>query len=67
MKREKNIQIYERKIIDYIKEIRVATSSDVAKLLEVSWNTADKYLIELMAVGKIIRIKKEGSNLWLIK
>lgn len=62
-----NSHSYEKKIVDYVKKIRVATSSDVAKLLNVSWNTADKYLIELMAVGKLIRIKKEGVNLWLIK
>lgn len=62
-----NIHNYSKKIIEYIKKEKVATSSDIAKLLKLSWNTADKYLIELMAEGKLIRIKKEGVNLWLIK
>lgn len=62
-----NVHSYEKRIIDYVRKIKVATSSDIAKLLNISWNTADKYLIELMAEGRLIRIKKEGVNLWLIK
>ncbi|MBR9704270.1 winged helix-turn-helix transcriptional regulator [Candidatus Pacearchaeota archaeon] len=54
------------KILKYIKEQRVVTSSELAKLLGVSWNTAQAYLMELALEAKIIRIKKEGVNLWLM-
>jgi len=46
---------------------RIVTSSEIAKFLKVSWNTADSYLKELVIEGKLIRIKKEGVNLWLKK
>lgn len=55
------------KIVRFVKEKRVVTSSELAKFLEVSWNTAEKYLLELLIDNKIERIKKEGVNLWLIK
>ena len=61
------MNIHNKKILDYIKKERVASSSDIAKLLKMSWNTADRYLTELLIEGKIERIKKEGVNLWLIK
>lgn len=54
------------KILKYIKEQRVVTSSELAKLLKISWNTSQAYLMELALEKKIIRIKKEGVNLWLI-
>jgi len=50
-----------------VKKKRIVTSSEVAQYLKVSWNTADKYLLELVVDGKIERIKKQGVNLWLIK
>ncbi len=55
------------KILDLIKEKKVVTSSDIARALKVSWNTADKYLLELVVEGKLERIKKRGVNLWLRK
>lgn len=55
------------KILKYIKEQKVVTSSELAKILSVSWNTAQAYLMELALEAKIIRIKKEGVNLWLLK
>lgn len=54
-------------ILEFIKEKRVITSSELAKHLKISWNTADKYLLEELIDGKIERIKKEGVNLWMIK
>jgi len=45
----------------------VVTSSELAKHLKISWNTADKYLLEEVIGGNIERIKKEGVNLWMIK
>ena len=39
----------------------------IAKFLKVSWNTAEKYLLELALDNKIQRIKKQGVNLWMLK
>ena len=55
------------KIIGIIKEKRVITTSELAKELKISWNTAEKLLLELVIEGKIERIKKEGVNLWMLK
>ena len=54
-------------IIGFIKQNKVITSSELAKHLKISWNTAEKYLLELALEGDIERIKKEGVNLWLLK
>lgn len=61
-----NIQIKKR-ILKFLREKRVITSSELAKFLKISWNTAEKYLLELIIDNKIIKIKKEGVNLWLLK
>ena len=53
------------KILKLLKEKRVLTTSEIAKYLEISWNTAEKMFLELVIDGKIERIKKEGVNLWL--
>ena len=63
----KHMKIHNKKILDFIKKVRVVTSSEISKYLKVSWNTADKYLLELVLGGKIVRIKKEGVNLWMKK
>jgi Mn-dependent DtxR family transcriptional regulator len=55
------------RIIALIKKETVVTSSEVAGALGVSWNTAEKYLLELIIEGKIVKIKKMGVNLWLLK
>ena len=54
-------------ILKFLKSKKVITSSELASELEVSWNTADKYLLELALDGKVERIKKQGVNLWLLK
>ncbi len=59
------MNIHRDKILDYIKKNRVATSSEIAKFLKVSWNTAESHLKDLVIDGKIERIKKEGVNIWL--
>ena len=56
-----------KKILDLIKKEKVVTSSEVADKLGVSWNTAEKYLLELVIEGKIEKIKKSGVNLWILK
>ncbi len=58
---------HNEKIIDYLKKSRVITSSELAKHLDVSWNTAEKWLLELALDGKVERIKKKGVNLWMPK
>jgi predicted HTH transcriptional regulator len=55
------------KAFEFIKKSRVVTSSELAKFLGVSWNTAEKCLLELVIEGKIEKIKKEGVNLWVLK
>ena len=56
-----------KKILKFLGEKKVITSSELAKYIGVSWNTSEKYLLELGMEGKIIKIKKEGVNLWMLK
>lgn len=58
---------HSKKIIELIKKEKVVTSSEVAEFLGISWNTAEKCLLELIIEGKIERIKKVGVNLWILK
>ena len=55
------------KILKLIKKEEIVTSSEVARFLKVSWNTAEKQLLELALEGKIKRKKKEGTTLWTKK
>ncbi|OGJ15378.1 hypothetical protein A3K73_07925 [Candidatus Pacearchaeota archaeon RBG_13_36_9] len=61
------MNIHSKKILDLLKRERVITSSELAKHLQVSWNTAEKYLLEMVIEGYIEKIKKEGVNLWIEK
>ena len=61
------MNVHSKKILEVVAKERVVTSSEIAKSLQVSWNTADKYLLELLVEGKLERIKKEGVTLWLRK
>jgi len=56
-----------KQIIDLLKKNRIITSSELAQNLGISWNTADKYLLELVIDGKVERIKKAGVTLWVLK
>ena len=56
-----------KEILKFIRKKRIITSSELARFLKISWNTADKYLLELALDKKIKRIKKIGTNLWIIK
>jgi ribosomal protein S25 len=53
------------KIFEIVKKERVVTSSEIAEKFNISWNTAEKYLLELVIEGKIEKIKKMGVNLWI--
>lgn len=57
----------EKEITEYLKKERVITTSELAKHLKISWNTAEKYLLEMTLSGNAIRLKKQGVNLWLLK
>jgi Mn-dependent DtxR family transcriptional regulator len=56
-----------KRILEFLKKQRVVTSSEIAHHLAISWNTAEKYLLELVIEGEIEKIKKEGVNLWVLK
>ncbi len=56
-----------KKALELLKEKRVITTSELAKHLKISWNTAEKILLELVIDGKVEKIKKEGVNLWTSK
>ncbi len=55
------------KILDFLEKNRVLTTSELAQHLKVSWNTAEKYLLELALEKKVLRIKKQGVNVWAKK
>ncbi len=55
------------KILRFLGKKRVITSSELARYLKVSWNTAEKYLLELVIEKKVEKIKKEGVNLWVLQ
>lgn len=65
--RNVHMNIHKKQVLDFIKKKKVVTSSEIAKYIKVSWNTAEKCLLELVIDGKLERIKKEGVNLWMIK
>ena len=62
-----NFHNFKRKIIDFARKDRVVTTAEISNEFGVSWNTAEKYLLELALDGKVKRIKKAGVNLWVLK
>ncbi|MEK6928660.1 MAG: FaeA/PapI family transcriptional regulator [Nanoarchaeota archaeon] len=58
---------HNQQILRFIKKEKVVTSQEIARLLKISWNTADSWLKELLIDGKLKRIKKGGVNLWMPK
>jgi len=55
------------KILDFAKKDRVITTAEIANHFHISWNTAEKYLLELTLDNKLKRLKKAGVNLWILK
>ena len=53
-------------ILKFVKEISITTTSEVAEKFDLSWNTAEKRLLELVIEGKVEKIKKAGVNLWVL-
>jgi Mn-dependent DtxR family transcriptional regulator len=56
-----------KEIMGFLRKNKVITSSELSEFLKVSWNTADKYLLELALEKKVQRIKKKGLNFWILK
>lgn len=55
------------KILDFAKKDRVITTTEIANHFHISWNTAEKCLLELTLDNKFKRVKKVGVNLWVLK
>ena len=49
------------------KKNNIVTTTEISKELNISWNTAEKHLLELALMSKIKSIKKSGVNLWVLK
>jgi len=62
-----NLMKSHREILGLIKKEKIVTSSEIAEKIGLSWNTAEKYLLELVIEGEIEKIKKVGVNLWVLK
>jgi len=56
-----------KKILEFAKKDKVVTTAEIAKHFDISWNTAERYLLELALDGKLGRLKKKGVNLWILK
>ena len=61
------MNVHNKVILEIIRKEIVVTSSEIAKKLGINWNTAEKYLLELIIDGKVEKIKKLGVNLWMLK
>lgn len=55
------------KYLNFVNRQRVVTTSELADHFKISWNTAEKYLLELALEGKLERMKKAGVNLWVLR
>ena len=58
---------FKKEIMKLIEKTKVVTTSEIAEELKISWNTAEKHLLELTIDNKVTRMKKAGVNLWVIK
>ena len=55
------------RILDIISASQgVVTTAEVASKFKISWNTSEKYLLELALENQVIRVKKAGANLWIL-
>jgi len=61
------MNIHKKRALHLLGKERVITSSELAKFLKISWNTAEKMLLEMVIEGKVDKIKKAGVNLWMLK
>lgn len=56
-----------KNILDFARKDRVITTAEIANHFDISWNTAERYLLELTLDNEFKRIKKAGVNLWVLK
>jgi Mn-dependent DtxR family transcriptional regulator len=59
------MKVHNSAILKLLEREGVITSSEVAETFNISWNTAEKYMLELVIDNKVRRIKKKGVTLWL--
>lgn len=69
MKFEEGDSFYsiKKQIYKLFKNNKILTTSEAASLLKISPGAAEIALLNLVIEAKIIRIKKEGVNLWMLK
>ena len=58
---------FKKKILDFAKKEEIITTAETANHFQISWNTAEKYLLELTLDNNFKRMKKAGVNLWVLK
>jgi Mn-dependent DtxR family transcriptional regulator len=56
---------YRDRILNFLNKGKVVTTTEVAERFKLSWNTAEKCLLEIALEGKATRMKKAGVNLWV--
>lgn len=56
---------YRDRILNFLNKSKVVTTTEIAEKFKLSWNTAEKYMLELALEGKATRMKKAGVNLWV--
>ncbi len=67
MRRSESVR-YRAKVLSLIRNnLGVVTTTEVAAQFKISWNTAEKYLLELALENQVLRVKKAGVNLWVLK
>jgi|TARA_B100000315_G_scaffold126024_2_gene115741 predicted HTH transcriptional regulator len=54
-------------ILNFSRKDKVVTTAEIANKLDISWNTAERHLLELTLDNKFERLKKAGVNLWILK
>jgi predicted HTH transcriptional regulator len=67
MKYHMKVHNFKDKILNFAKKDKIITTSEIARKFEISWNTAEKYLLEMALDDKFTRLKKERVNLWVLK
>jgi len=60
---------FRARILNFIKSFPagIVTTTEIASEFKLSWNTAEKYMLELFIENQVQRIKKTGVNLWVTK
>lgn len=67
IRKKSNKDAFYKKMLKFIESRgKVVTTSEISEGFGISWNTAEKYLLELVIDAKITRLKKGGVNLWVL-